>query len=245
MILVTGGCSFSECKSPWVDTWPRHLERAIAPEQAFHEGLGGQGNGMIARQIIWRVSQLLEHRDRLLVGIMWTAPDRHEVLLHHTDLPKNVDYGAPVPGEPNKLYNPYNWIADTPAKWLLLHYSSTNGIAKELYAKMHNPWHSQIITIEHILRVQWFLQHHNIKYFMSTYTGNVVSSDLCNHPDVKYLYDQIDFDWFLPVTGEYEWCRDHSGLDFPVAGDRHPGTPQHKLFVDQVVHPFLKQRNFI
>jgi hypothetical protein len=37
MILVTGGCSFSECISPWIDTWPKQLEKILKPEISFHE----------------------------------------------------------------------------------------------------------------------------------------------------------------------------------------------------------------
>ena len=28
-ILVTSGCSFSECKSPWINTWPKQLEQLL------------------------------------------------------------------------------------------------------------------------------------------------------------------------------------------------------------------------
>ena len=243
-ILLTSGCSFSECKSPWIDTWPRQLEQIIKPTAAYHEGVGAQGNGMISREIIWRASQLLEHKDQLLVGIMWSGPDRHEVLLPVKKLPKNVDFGAPVLGE-DKFYNPYNWIEGTTAKWLILNKLSNTQISKEFYSNVHNGWLAQILAIEHILRVQWFLKLHNIRYFMSTYTDQVFFDQYCNHPDVKYLYDQIDFDMFLPVAGEYEWCRDHSGLEFPVKGDRHPSSEQHKLFAEQVILPFLKEKQYI
>lgn len=243
-ILVTSGCSFSECKSPWINTWPKQLETIIEPTATHHEGLGAQGNGMISREIIWRVSQLLEHKEQLIVGIMWTSPDRHEVLLPARQLPKNIDFGAAVPGE-DKFYNPYNWIDNSVVKWLILNKLSNTQISREFYSNVHNEWLSQLLTVEHILRVQWFLKLHNIRYFMSTYTDQVLFSQYCNHPDVKYLYDQIDFDHFLPVDGEYEWCRDHSGLEFPVKGDQHPSSEQHKLFTEQVILPFLKQKDYV
>lgn len=244
MILITSGCSFSECISPWIDTWPRHVERAIGPAQAFHEGLGSQGNGMISRQIIWRASQLLDQANELIVGIMWSAPERHELLLSSRQQPV-IDFGMIVPGYDDKLFNPYNWIKDTDYNWLLLHHSSTTELAKRYYLDMDNRVFSQLATIEHILRVQWFLKANGIKYFMTTYTDEVLPVKFCQQSNIKYLYDQIDFDQFLPISGEYEWCRDHSGLEFPVPGDKHPSSEQHNLFTHQVIIPFLQQKGYI
>lgn len=241
-ILVTGGCSFSECTSPWVKTWPEHLENVIAPAQTFHEGLSCQGNGMISREIIWRVSQMLDQRDELIVGIMWSGIDRHELLLPGHQLPKNANRSITAPGQ---WINVYNWIKDSYANWFILNHSNSTDFLKEYYTKICNHWHSQILTIEHILRVQWFLKLNNIRYFMTTFTDQVLQKEICKDPNVKYLYDQIDFDQFLPVSGEYEWCRDHSGLEFPVPGDRHPGSEQHNLFTHQVIVPFLQQKGFI
>jgi hypothetical protein len=235
-ILVTGGCSFSECTSPWVDTWPEHLESAIDPAQAFHEGLSSQGNGMISREIIWRVSQLLDFSDKLIVGIMWSGPDRHELLLPKKQL---------SPDTINQQPSSYNWIKNSYADWLILHHSANTDFSKDYYTKINNRWYSQVLTIEHILRVQWFLKLHNIRYFMTTFTDQVLGKTICNGPDIKYLYEQIDFDQFLPVSGEYEWCRDHSSLEFPIKGDRHPSTAQHKLFTEQVILPFLKEKEYI
>jgi hypothetical protein len=59
---------------------------------------------------------------------------------------------------------------------------------------------------------------------------------------VEYLYNQIDHLKFLPVGGEYEWCRDCSGLPIPGAdrNDLHPSTEQHSEFTHRVIMPFLK-----
>ncbi len=78
---------------------------------------------------------------------------------------------------------------------------------------------------------------------MTTYTGEVFQN--IKHSDIKYLYDLIDFDCFLSVVGEYEWCRDYSNLEFPVKGDRHPSSDQHRLFTEQVILPFLKDKQYI
>ena len=254
MILVTGGCSFSETISPWITTWPKHLENYINPKSAHHTGLGSGGNGLISRSIIYRVSQLLKQNNSedLLVGIMWSGPDRHEIFVDKNDVTETITHGMTIPGENGKslgVYNPYNFIdKDDDHSWLLLHpHNSGDTRSKVWYKHLHNNIGAYINTLEHILRTQWFLKSHNIKYFMTTYTREVLPKTLSNsipellseNKHTKHLYDLVDFDRFLPVEGEYEWCRDKSGLQFPNKNDPHPSSDQHQLFTKEVIVPFL------
>ena len=80
---------------------------------------------------------------------------------------------------------------------------------------------------------------------MSTYTREVLFSKHIDHPEVNYLYKQINFDKFLPVKGKYEWCSKHMPKDFPYPNDNHPGTAQHTGFTNQVIIPFLKKKQYI
>ena len=80
---------------------------------------------------------------------------------------------------------------------------------------------------------------------MSTYTAAVLPPIVKTHNDTQHLYQLLDQDMFLPVTGEYEWCRDHSGLPFPMPADPHPSVEQHQAFVNQIILPYLKERNYI
>ena len=254
MILVTGGCSFSETISPWITTWPKHLENYINPKSAHHTGLGSGGNGLISRSIIYRVSQLLKQNNSedLLVGIMWSGPDRHEIFVDKNDVTETITHGMTIPGENGKslgVYNPYNFIdKDDDHSWLLLHpHNSGDTRSKVWYKHLHNNIGAYINTLEHILRTQWFLKSQGIKYFMTTYTGEVLPKTLSNsipellseNKHTKHLYDLVDFDRFLPVEGEYEWCRDKSGLQFPNKNDPHPSSDQHQLFTKEVIVPFL------
>ena len=247
-IVITGGCSFSECISPWIETWPRHLERQINSDVAFHEGLGCQGNDNISRQIIHRVSETLKNysNEDILVGIMWSGFDRKSLFVNYQNLEK-INHGMTIPGQFGEslgVYNPYNWIEESSSQgWLIL--GGDDRRSKAWFTELHHAVEAQLTTIEHILRVQWFLKLNNIKYFMTTYMSEVLDEFLTNNYNVKHLYNQIDFNNFLPVVGEYEWCRDFSGLDFPIPGDKHPSTEQHKLFSEQIIIPFLKEKNYI
>jgi hypothetical protein len=50
---------------------------------------------------------------------------------------------------------------------------------------------------------------------------------------------------FLPITGKYEWCVENMPNDFPHPNDNHPGIEQHTAFTEQVIIPFLKEKQYI
>jgi len=235
-ILVTGGCSFSECVSLHIDTWPRQLANILSGYRHISTGLGSQGNGLISRKIIYQVSNLLKTTpaENILVGTQWSSPDRHDFYY------EDVKFNSTVDGW---MENPTSVITGQP-NWVILNPWWSDHFSKQYYSIFHSDAGALIHTCEHILRTQWFLKLHNIKYFMSTYTSKVFPKNI-THPEIKYLYDQIDLSNFLPVVGQYEWCRDHSELEFPVPTDNHPGSDQHKAFTEQVIIPFLQDKKYI
>ena len=88
-----------------------------------------------------------------------------------------------------------------------------------------------IESLEHILRTQWFLEKHNIKYFMTTM---IKFPDSCD--ETEHLFQMIDKSKFLPVSGMFEWAQS-TGL--PLRDDDHPSFEQNRIFADTVVLPFL------
>ena len=80
--LVTAGCSFSECESEWIDTWPSHLAKRLdVPHYSL--GKGSVGNGYISRAVIYQTNELLKTYDAsdILVAVMWTSWDRIDLRL--------------------------------------------------------------------------------------------------------------------------------------------------------------------
>ena len=235
--LITGGCSFSEClEHP--GTWPRHLATALPKYRHISTAMGSQGNGLISRRIIYQVTEALTQTaaDDLLVGVMWSGPDRHDFY---------VQRNPEVLASDRRMENPTRFVKGGSGAWAITNHHWETDLDKLYYTKFHTYHGALIYTLEHILRTQWFLTQHGIRYFMTTYTGEVLPDIAKTHRDMQHLYNLIDTGVFLPVVGEYEWCRDYSGLEFPVPDDNHPGTDQHRLFVEQVVLPFLKERNSI
>jgi hypothetical protein len=238
MKLVTGGCSFSEIR--WRDTWPSHLAQLLPNYEHISTGLASQGNGLISRRIIYQITEQLKTIDakELLVGIMWSGPDRHDFFTHDK-INSNVHDGW--------VENPSKVVKDSTGAWIITNSHWKIPQAVEYYKTFYDQIGHWVYTCEHILRVQWFLKFHNIKYFMSAYTKEVFPEGIDTHPESKYLYDQIDFLQFLPIKGgEYEWCKYDSGI--PGAEDPkdiHPTSDQHEAFTKQIIIPFLKDKNYI
>lgn len=237
-MLITSGCSFSDYRH---GTWPNHLDKLLTEHTPNHLGLMSQGNGIISRKLIYKVTELLKknNADELLVGIMWSGPHRYDYYntFYHRDIKNPID-------SIDQIENPTGFV-NNEKNWIILNGHWDNVSCKLYYKFFHDPVFGYVTTMEHILRTQWFLEKHNIKYFMTTYTDEVFDMSFISNPEVEYLYRQINFDTFLPVSSEYEWCRDFSNIKFPVDGDKHPGTEQHKAFTEQVIIPFLKEKQYI
>jgi len=237
----------------------------------------------------------------LLIGIMWSGCDRHSLVLreskrHYERSNRIPDYylnEAPTYDDfVNKPYQPGQGEVTTLRKHFLQlkqHYNNPYRIASDefnhitlnshwkdyltttYYANFVDPLSSVLKTCEQILRTQWFLKQHNIKYFMGSYDvdtfiyhgvpayvkypddcpalslqaqGNwkSIPYNYLEHPDVKYLYEMIDKDHWLPVDSLGEWCNHVSEFDFPSSTDPHPGWEQHQDFVNKVILPFLLKK---
>ena len=242
--FVSGGCSFSECITSGLHTWPGHVSAMLKDHVHVPTAMGSAGNGLISRRIIYTVSQLLKQHpaNDILVGVMWSGPARHDY--YNSEIPQYLlDKNSWAFNHAYGMENPTNVV--TEKNWIILNHQWTSPNVKHYYSYFYDHIGALVYTYEHILRTQWFLNMHGIRYFMSTYTNEVFPTHAKGHNEIAHLVDQIDFDKFLPVDGEYEWCRDYSELDFPLEGDNHPSQAQHKLFAEQVVWPFLQKHNYL
>ena len=250
-LLITSGCSFSECISTTIDTWPRHLARELTDYEHKSYAMGSQGNGLISRGIIYGVNEALKtHKpEDILVGIMWSGTDRHDFRCTNPNLLKFVSDKV----NNGWVENPTKFVEDARKHWVILNYGwadTPNKEAEYYYRYFYDHVASAIMTIEHILRVQWFLQQRKIKYFFTTYTDKVFESEYIKHVEVNYLSNMIDFEHFLPVSSEYNWIINNSKYLNMLPNDYkknnyHPATEMHKEFVDQVIMPWLSEKKFI
>ena len=239
-ILITGGCSFSECVSTNIDTWPRHLARSIPEYTHIPTAMGSQGNGLISRKIIYEVSKALNSGvspSDILVCIMWSGSNRHDSYfqLANSAYTKNSE---------GWMENPTKVVDDNPIKgWYIFNHHWKTPLNISHYRDFYDSVMASVQTLEHILRVQWFLKSHSINYMMTTYMETVLTQ--VSHPECKHLYAMVDRSHFLHIVGEYEWCKLKGSYPFPNKDDPHPGTEQHKEFTEKVILPFLKEKGYI
>jgi len=237
--LLASGCSFTF--EPW--NWPTFVTQEMGWD-LLNVGMASSGNGLISRKIIYNVNQLLKTHssDDIVVGVMWSGFDRHEF---HVDDPiyiQNIN---------GCVENPTS-IIDGRKNWVITNIHWKNYHAKMWYEHLHTNVGAMIITLEHILRTQWFLEKHNIKYFMTSYLdifNYMGANNIISDPEVRYLYDMIDFNKFLPIDGCHEWVKKHyefsGGFNLPdkngVVGI-HPTEFGHKKFAEQVIVPYIKEK---
>lgn len=232
MILITSGCSFSECISTHIDTWPRHLAKKLNCEH-ISLGLSSQGNGLISRKLIYQVhTQLKTHpASNLLVGIMWSQPHRWE---YYQDIRQEFD--SNIDGW---QYNPTSVVDNSHGGWVITNYHWQHKLSDAYYKLYYNHVYAQLQTLEHVLRVQWYLKQQGVRYFMSTITSNVFVDESMEHIECQHLKEMIDWTKFLPCDGEYEWCRDKTIYSF-IKNDNHPTTKMHEEFVNRMIVPWLE-----
>lgn len=243
--LITAGCSFSQVPNSDV-TWPVHLNAYIKPEEVHYLGQGAAGNGIISRKVLYTLNEALKQykRDEILVGIMWSGFDRREYYSTKQEDTTIVQYGHDVYANPLKIIGPGR-------NWNIINRHWNDPLTTAFFDNFFNNEDSLIITLEHILRVQTFLKYHNIRYFMTQYDYDALDvhphdkSIINNNPELKYLYDQIDLDYWLPITNCYEWAKYESGFDFARPPDPHPSTEQHKALVERIIVPFLLDKKLV
>ena len=229
--LVTSGCSFTDKHTI---TWANHLADALG-HQLYNTGMGCQGNGLIARKALYQTQLLLNrgmNSDNILVGIMWSGPDRMDWFIDNPPELPNIDNW--ITGE-----NPHTFITGAPGGWVLGNHHWENKWSKDYYQSRYcNIIAHQIKTYEQIILAQSYLQSKNIKYFMTTYTGNVFLDSDKTDPNITWMRNLIDWDRWLPVDGCLEWCygKQHGVENY---NGMHPTRLHHKLFAEQVIVPFL------
>ena len=279
--FIATGCSYTQALAE--DTWPVQVHRnlSLSNEQVRLGGIGAGGNYIISTRTISYVTEALKkHKpEDILVGIMWSGCNRKEVYLHkfpgedqcHTfcwdnDISRinDTNYNKILLKQrsemmlwPTTIGNPYfNYYAIN-GEW-------TDPLTNSYMENFADPIGAVIETCEHILRTQWFLEKHKIKYFMTEYDNDVFAylrrkndsrinfwdnnPKVIEHPDVAYLYKQIDKTYWLPIQHLADWVRKNcKDLPYrvpvpPMKKDPHPGTEQHQRFAEQVILPFLLEK---
>lgn len=244
--MITAGCSYSQV--PNRDTaWPAPLNEHLNPETVLYLGQGAAGNGIISRKVIYNTTEMLKKYkpEEILVGIMWSGCDRGETYSLNPINTTIIEYGVA------NYRNPMSVIGNNNK-----HYYLTNGCwdddRSQNAKKYMIPEDRVLNTLEHILRTQWFLKLHNISYFMTEYDYDCFTTYCAKDlnltqkgKDLKFLWDQIDWEYWLPINNCLEWVTLKSGFKHARPGDDHPSTEQHRALVERIILPFLLEKKLI
>ena len=238
-LLLTSGCSFTDSNF----AWPHQLSKKCDFD-VDNIALASQGNGLISRKLINTLENypINYSSDDIIVGVMWSGVNRYE---------RFIESGDEYVGPPHLDYNP-TWCVYQDRirgrRWRIMSHNWTKSEdCKIYYGTFNNIISSTVQTLEHILRVQWYLDICNIKYFMSTYMNIFSDEKIMNHPEVKYLHEMVDFSKFLPVEGFFEWNKEH----YPIQGfhdlktDFHPNEFGNTKFTDEIIIPHLIKNKII
>ena len=231
MKLITSGCSFSDNREK---TWPYWLQKELDVEH-IQLASGGLGNGLISRKLIHEVS-IAENKEDLLVGIMWSSCDRLDAYTEDPNFSNKDDSNYLRRGQ-------IVFPSDDPGGWIQMYPEWTNSYSLEYYKTYSNTTWNVIQTYEHIIRTQLFLEKHNVKYFMMPYMDHVLELK-GNAPSLRHLWNEINLDTFMSLGGCLEWCCDKSGLPWKFERS-HPKDVHYKLYTEQVILPYLKDRGLI
>ena len=237
MILITSACSFGESHSADVQTWPAHLNKILQPSAWTNCSMGSQGNGLIARKLIYEISQQDDY-DNILVGIMWSGTSRSEFYTTDRRIIKNLksrNYDG-------WLENPTKFVKNDPGGWVIQNAHWINVYSKNSY-RFYDPMGGVIRTLELILYTQLFLEKYNIKYFMLTFMDSVLEN-IHKSPVTEHLVNLINWEPFiLGNKGCYEWCKENTSEYIVPLG--HPSNEQHEIFTKQVIIPWLEEKKYI
>jgi hypothetical protein len=213
-------------------------------------------NALISRKLIYKVNELIKSNNPndIIVGIMWTAPDIHERYVS-----SDKDY---IFLEKSKIK--LKSVVDNLKNWRVLNYELIQSSKDcELYYKIfYNKLQSYVLSFEHVLRTQWYLNKLGIKYFMTTqldFLYNIknyiqicdfkklnlntnYNYEILSYSEIQYLYNMLNMNNFLPVKGMIEWVQEnYSNEGFKDSENLILNSFGNEKFITEIILPFLKK----
>jgi hypothetical protein len=233
--LIASGCSFTF--EPW--NWPTFVAQDLNLELT-NVGMASTGNGLISRKVIIQVEELLKTLDpsEILVGVMWSGPDR----IHKFKDPNS----SPIPVVSDWIENPTNLWPDGEKVWEIGNGAWDTEFDQAFLKYIHTNEDVYMNTIDNILLVQNYLKSKNIKYFMSTFV-NIFKHIEFLHKDVKNYFEFVDLSTFADTKGCWEWCKFHENKEQYIGRENfnleygHPYEAGHEAYAKEVLLPFIKR----
>jgi hypothetical protein len=193
----------------------------------LNKGRSGSGNETISRATI---NSAMKHRQIDHMYIMWSGPDRYEVITEDKgkdDVKDRITY----------------FVWDDDFQWSTWYGGHPDKDKNEYYRKhFWNVEHQYYRTLEHILRTQMLLDRKGIPYTMMIYNKHTLRTDFHSESE-RFLYNQIDWSKFLfykeTEALDQKYGLQEYGLDnfaeYYTFGDSHPPPIVHYHWVKDVM----------
>ena len=159
--LITSGCSFTHD----VPTWANFLSETTG-RKLHNVAMSGAGNHIISSELIRKIEILLDEgikEEDMVVVVQWSGIFRFDKIVEkHPNTSDRLVYLAN--GQQPRAFSP---PSGTYNDWVMCAGSRDKGIWPSVHTIMSKE-QAFLETVENVLRVQWYLNHQNIKFKMFT-----------------------------------------------------------------------------
>jgi len=272
--IITSGCSFSEALVPytWPNHLEAYIKTNVDPTVKFdHRGLSSQGQDLIQKKSAHAIYEALEmgyKPEEIAVIVMWSSNDRRSFYIDNPDMIDDIvdnwkqsqqGWHLQFADLKNQLSNPdevtslaatnNNIKYNTKGGWFITsaYVKDDLGFIKNMFMMANSTAGPGPIStsIENILMLQYLCKSKGIKLYQQFFMDNVLNDfeKNKNHQIVKYLYNDLDYSTIISTKGMYEYMgpRPELYVDYK---NPHPNGLGHKLWVNEVILPFLEDQHF-
>ena len=235
MIIVTSGCSFTNCGM----SWPYHIK----DHEVHNMGTVGAGNSYISRAIIYECDRLLKSgitSDNIYPMVMWSGIDRFE-FLSTSENPLHDDYTS---GDKNRWWlsnyvenvDDSIWLKSSipDQRWENV---ATNELMKTYWKYLYDRQQSFLLTLESILKVQNYFKLNGFNYKLSCWQNifnhyNFTIPNGFNRQGDTLSANEM---WTMTWLDNTHWKNNRywpQEIDYPIS----KGTPLLKDLYKQTTH---------
>lgn len=272
--IITSGCSFSDPSTPytWPNQLEAYITKNVDPEVRFdHRGLASQGQELIQKKASHAVYEALEtgyKPEEIAVFVMWSSSDRKSFYIDNPDMINEIvenwkgseqgwnlqfadlkNQSTELELVRSKAQNNNMILYNKKGGWFITsaHVQDEMKFVREYFmmgqdAVSAGPVHS---SLENMLMLQYLCKSKGIRLYHQFYMDNIIEDidRMKDHQIVKYLYDDLDRDSVISDVSMHSYMNKREEL-FVGVGNAHPNGLGHRIWLNEVMLPFLEERDF-
>lgn len=272
--IITSGCSFSDPGTPytWPNQLEAYITKNVDPEVRFdHRGLASQGQELIQKKASHAVYEALEtgyKPEEIAVFVMWSSSDRKSFYIDNPDMINEIvenwkgseqgwnlqfadlkNQSTELELVRSKAQNNNMILYNKKGGWFITsaHVQDEMKFVREYFmmgqdAVSAGPVHS---SLENMLMLQYLCKSKGIRLYHQFYMDNIIEDidRMKDHQIVKYLYDDLDRDSVISDVSMHSYMNKREEL-FVGVGNAHPNGLGHRIWLNEVMLPFLEERDF-